>query len=106
MTAGPSPSEPPRFALSTSRQFTAWLAEQHLSLAFTTYQAGRVFLLGLQPDGRLDIFNRSFERCMGLCVTPDRLWLSSLYQLWRFENALEPGQSYQGYDRLYVPQLA
>jgi uncharacterized protein (TIGR03032 family) len=43
---------------------------------------------------------------MGLCATPDTLWMSSLYQLWRFENTLEVGQSYQGFDRLFVPQLA
>jgi uncharacterized protein (TIGR03032 family) len=98
--------EPRRFALTSSRKLTAWMAEQNLSLAFTTDQAGKVFRLGLQPHGRLDIFKRSFERCMGLCVTRGRLWLSSQYQLWRFENALEPGQSYQGYDRLYVPRLA
>jgi uncharacterized protein (TIGR03032 family) len=98
--------ERPRFELTTSRQFTAWMADHRVSLAFTTYQAGKLFLLGLKPDGSLDVFNRSFARCMGLCITPQTFWLSSLYQLWRFENALEAGQTHQGYDRLYVPQLA
>jgi len=108
MLEGPPPQavEQPRFEVTTSRQFTAWMAEQNVSLAFTTYQAGKVFLIGLKPDGRLDIFNRTFERCMGLCITSQTFWLSSLYQLWRFDNALEPNQTYQGYDRLYVPQLA
>jgi len=32
--------------------------------------------------------------------------MSSLYQMWRFENVLEPGQLANGYDRLYVPQVA
>ena len=31
--------------------------------------------------------------------------MSSLYQLWRFENLLPPGQQHAGYDRLYVPQV-
>ena len=31
--------------------------------------------------------------------------MSSLYQLWRFENVLEHGQLVAGYDRLYVPQV-
>lgn len=88
-----------------SRQFNSWLGEQKISLAFTTYQAGKVFLIGLQPDGRLSIFERTFNRSMGLWATPQTLWLSSLYQLWRFENALSANQAYQGYDRLYVPQL-
>ena len=37
-----------------------------LSLAFTTYQTGKLFLLGLQPDGRLALFERTFDRAMGL----------------------------------------
>jgi uncharacterized protein (TIGR03032 family) len=31
--------------------------------------------------------------------------MSSLYQLWRLENALEPGQIADGYDAVYVPQV-
>jgi uncharacterized protein (TIGR03032 family) len=105
--ASPAHAEPAaRFEFIASRQLTAWLSEQQVSLAFTTYQAGKLFLLGLKPDGQLEIFNRSFPRCMGLCATPDTLYMSSLYQLWRFENGLSDGQSYQGYDRVYVPQLA
>jgi hypothetical protein len=83
------------FALTTSRQFTAWLAKQRLGLAFTTYQAGRLFLLGLRPDGRLAIFNRTFERCMGLWASPGRLFMSTLYQLWRFDNALPVGGRFE-----------
>ena len=81
------------------------MAEQGISLAFSTYQTGKLFLLGLRPDGRLSVFERTFERCMGLWVSPERFYMSSLYQLWRFENALEPGQLQNGYDRLYVPQV-
>ena len=91
--------------INGSRQFTAWLNEQSLSLAFTTYQAGKVFFVGIQPDGKLSIFERSFERCMGLYATGNSLYLSSLYQLWRFENVLRPSQTHNGYDRLYVPQV-
>lgn len=82
------------------------MAEHNLSLACTTYQAGKLFLLGLQPDGRLSVFERTFNRCMGLCATDQTLWMSSLYQLWRFENALPSGRVHQGYDRLYVPRLS
>ncbi len=95
----------PSLEISCSRQFTAWLAEQNLSLAFTTYQAGKVFFIGLQPDGQLSVFERTFNRCMGLWAEGSTLIMSSLYQLWRFENALEPGQTHNGYDCLYVPQV-
>lgn len=105
--------EPPKplLEIQVSRQFTAWLAETGISLAFTTYQSGKLFLLGLQPDGRLSVFERTFNRAMGLAAHEAtdggrQLYLSTLYQLWRFDDALEPGQSHQGCDRLYVPQLA
>ncbi len=95
----------PLLEINTSRQFTNWLGEARLSLALTTYQAGKLFLLGLQPDGRMSVFERTFNRCLGLWSNGQTIWMSSLYQLWRFENVLEPGQSTNGYDRLYVPQV-
>ena len=95
----------PKFELLASRGFPAWLAQQCVSLAFTTYQTGKLFLIGLQPNGRLSVFERTFNRCMGLCANAQTLWMSSLYQLWRSENVLEPGQLAAGYDRLYVPQV-
>jgi uncharacterized protein (TIGR03032 family) len=94
----------PKLELTGSRLFTAWLAQARASLAFTTYQAGKLFLIGLKPDGRLSIFERTFPRCMGLGVAPSgTLWMSSLYQLWRFENFLDAGASKDGYNAVYMP---
>lgn len=95
----------PALELMGSRQFNSWLAEQRVSLAFTTYQTGKLFLIGLQTDGRLSVFERTFNRCLGLWGDGQTLWMTSLYQLWRFENALEPEQVANGYDRVYVPQV-
>ncbi|WP_242719754.1 DUF4915 domain-containing protein [Microcoleus vaginatus] len=103
-SATPSTSAP-SLEITASRQFTSWLAEQNLSLAFTTYQAGKVFFIGLQPNGQLSVFERSFERCMGLYAEGSTLYMSSLYQLWRFENALPQGEVHNGYDAVYVPQV-
>ena len=96
----------PKFDISATRQFTAWLREQNTSLVFTTYQAGKLFIIGADNQGKLSIFNRTFNRVMGLCVDSDRLYLSDLYQLWRFENTLQPGQRYQNFDRCYLPQMS
>lgn len=95
-----------RLELNASRQFTAWMYEQHLSLVFSTYQGGKIFFIGLQPNGKMSVFERSFERCMGLHATEETIWLSSLYQLWRLENILENKQQKDGYDCLYVPQMS
>lgn len=93
----------PSLEFHGSRLFNSWLGEADASLAFTTYQAGKVFFIGLQQDGRLSVFERTFDRPMGMGVGPRRFWMSSVYQLWRFENFLEPGQEQKGYDALFVP---
>jgi uncharacterized protein (TIGR03032 family) len=99
---------PEKFAITTSRGFEAWLSRMGGSLAFTTYQAGKVFLLGLKPDGRLSVFERTFPRCMGLGVSHDgrSLLLATHYQLFRFDNAVTAGTTPDGHDALYVPRLA
>lgn len=99
-----NPAPRPHFELTGSRQLTSWMAEQQVSFGFTTYQTGKLFLTGLQPDQRLSVFERTFNRCMGLWGDSQTLWMTSLYQLWRFENVLEPGTTADGYDRVYVPQ--
>ena len=95
----------PTLEISSSRQLLSWLAEQQLSIALTTYQVGKLYFIGLKPDNGLSVFERSFNRCMGLCATSNGLYMSSLYQVWRFENVFEPGQQQDGFDRLYVPQV-
>lgn len=96
-------TQPPKLEITGSRLFMSWLGSQNASLAFTTYQAGKLFLIGTNNDGSMSIFERTFNRPMGLCATNDQLWLSSLFQLWRFQDFLEPGQVSDGYDALYVP---
>ena len=106
MDADTAASAQPKFELFPSRQFPDWLAEQRLSLAFTTYQAGKLIFIGLQPSGRLSVFERTFNRCMGLWSNGQSMWMSTLYQLWRFENVLGAGELHDGYDRMFVPQVA
>jgi uncharacterized protein (TIGR03032 family) len=104
----PAKPKEPWLDVSASRRFVNWLGEHKISLAFTTYQAGKVFLLGVNPDNRLSIFERSFTRCMGLWADgkdSQTLLLSSLYQIWRLENSLGEGEMHQQYDRLYIPRV-
>jgi uncharacterized protein (TIGR03032 family) len=100
-----APAAEPWLEVTSSRHFPSWLAEQHVSLAFTTYQTGKLFLLGRHPEGQVAVFERTFNRCMGLWADGQTMWMSSLYQLWRFENMLRPGNVHNGCDRLYVPKV-
>ncbi|MGK7878930.1 MAG: TIGR03032 family protein [Crocosphaera sp.] len=96
----------PPLEITASRQFTSWLYEQKLSLIFTTYQAGKIFFIGLHADGKLSVFERNLDRCMGLCLNGNSLYVSTLYQLWQFENTLDKKQIYDNYDAIYLPQLS
>lgn len=101
--AGPSPT--PVLKLDPSPGLAGWLHERRLSLAFTTYRQGKLFLVGSQPDGRLSIFERTLDRCMGMAVSGSGFYVSTQYQIWRFEDALQPGEERDGFDRIYVPQV-
>ncbi len=100
----PSPKAEPWLEVTGSPGLVDWLAEQDVSLAFTSYQTGKLFLVGRNAEDRLQVNERTFDRCMGLQVSGGTLWLATRYQVWRFENLLRPGEIYQGCDRLYVPK--
>ena len=96
----------PPLQIQPSRSFMSWLGEAGISLAFTTYQTNRLFLLGVKEDGKLSAFERQFDRPMGLWTSPERLYMNTRWQLWELANTLPPGASYEGADRLYVPRRA
>lgn len=96
---------PEAFALSTSRGFPAWLAGMNATIAFTTYQAGKLFLLGLKPDGRLAVFERTFPRPMGLAASADgrTLLLATRHQILRFDDVVAGRGDSGGHDAVYAP---
>ena len=85
-SSSPPPGSPP-FQVLASRHFPAWLAEQKVSLALSTYQTGKLFLIGFKSHDRLSVFERTFNRAMGLWSDGQTLWLAAAFQLWRLENA-------------------
>ncbi len=92
---------------SCSRGLAAWLAGNNMSLAISSYQTGRVYLVGSDKQGRVSFFERLFERAMGIVGNAQRIYLGSLYQLWRFENVLRSNEIIHGqFDKCYVPRNA
>jgi len=89
-----------------SRHFKDWLDGLGASLAVTTYHSNRLFLFGVKDDDRLSVFQRVFDRAMGLAASSDRLLLSTRYQLWQLDNILRRGEREGTYDRFYKPHKA
>ncbi|MBC9035167.1 TIGR03032 family protein [Sphingomonas sp. JC676] len=93
--------------IQVSRGFNGWLRSHRLSLAFTSYQTGQLFLVGSHPNGTVSFNQQNFSRAMGVCWKPGRLYLGSLFQLWRLENMLRPGEiGNQAFDQVLVARNA
>lgn len=102
----PAPAAP-AVTYSMSNGFPRLLGRLDLSLGFTSYQSGKLYLLGRNPKGGgLMVDERLFPKAMGLCVEGHTLALATLFQIQRFENVLDKGQAINHtQDACYVPRL-
>lgn len=106
-TAVPSARGKPVLVATASRQFANWLAGTGGSLAISTYQSGKVILIGTNgQSGQLSIFERTLERPMGLAFRHSRLVVASMFQITGFVDAAGGTPGAAGYDALFVPQSA
>lgn len=91
----------------SSQGLAGWLAAEDVSLALTTYQAGRLFFIGRKPDGGIRAHERLIEQCQGLWTDGTSLWTSGKAMLWRFHNDLPEGaRTGRGADRRFAPREA
>lgn len=101
-------SAPPEgLALTASPGFAAWLGERNASLAFAT-PPSKVFFVGVRPDGDLGVYERTFDKAMGLAAQgTDHVWLGTRTHLWRMDSVAVPADARaQGFDRCYAPLRA
>lgn len=98
----PAPSQT---KIGASRGLAAWLTQNTTSLAVSSYQSGRLFLVGTMPDGTVSVHQETFSRAMGICWDRGGLWLASRVQLWRLENILPEGTTHEGrFDLKLMPR--
>ena len=103
----PEPSQAGQTQITVSRGFGDWLGRTRCSLAFTSYQTGQLFLVGRLSDQRVSFHQQNYLRAMGVHATSQRLYLGSLFQIWRLENVLAPRErANRDFDRLFVPRNA
>lgn len=101
-----APTQPQPVNISCTRGLADWLQRNNVSIAFTSYQTGRLYLVGVDNQQRVSFHERFLARAMGLWADPQRLVVSTLFQVWRFENVLGPNQPADQPDRHYVPRVA
>lgn len=96
-----------RTTINVSRGLAWLLTKLRLSLAFTSYQSGQLFLVGVDQDHRVAIDQQHFERAMGVHWSGGRLHLATATQIIRFENMLLPGELADGrHDAVLVPRIS
>jgi len=59
----------------------------------------RIFFVGRTKQGVLSVFQRHFPRCMGMAVSEQVLYLSTLAQIYKFINCLDPNEAYGDNDK-------
>jgi uncharacterized protein (TIGR03032 family) len=84
-----------------SRNFPAVLEHLRISLLVSTYQAGKLFVVGAR-QGELALSFHNFEKAMGIAVKGDRIAVGTRNQVWSLRDApdiaprLEPPGRYDG----------
>src|SRR5687767_12258525 len=69
-----------------SRNFPVVLEQLGLSLLVSTYQAGKLFVVGAR-HGELALSFHNFEKAMGVAARPDRIAVGTRNQVWTLRNA-------------------
>lgn len=98
------------FHLELQAGFRNWLNQEGISLALTTYEAGKLIIIGPGLQGGTIITERNFERCMAIYVEDgeiENILISTHHHIWQLENGLEKGQYFEKeWDRVYMPRAS
>ena len=84
-----------------SRNFPAILSQLGVSVLVSTYQAGKVLVLGTH-EGQLSVAFHQLEQPMGIAVSPKRLAIGTRREIWFFAPAadlaarIEPAGKFDG----------
>jgi uncharacterized protein (TIGR03032 family) len=79
----PAPASAPReVRFEYSQSLAPLLGHLGVSLVVSTYQAGKLVVVGREPSGTLALSFHNFERAMGVAVRPDRLAVGTLSEVW------------------------
>ncbi len=98
----------PPFSCRVSPEFAHLLQELGCTLAISTYQAGKVVLLGTNPQGQMVQLPRNYIKAMGIALNGKRMAIATKenVEVLSHEEALAKNHPQRPgfYDTLYVPR--
>src|SRR5262245_2759822 len=94
-----------KVAYSVSPGFSTFLGSRWITLAISSYQSGKFYLIGQNVDGGLMVHEPFLSYAMRIAVLDkDTILLATLFQIISFKNALKPGQQINNvFDACFVP---
>jgi uncharacterized protein (TIGR03032 family) len=92
--------------ICASEGFADWLTRNRLSIAFTTYQASKLVLVGTGPDDRISAYVQSIRRAMGLAVVPGALYVCGERHVHCLADALSDDAATGTHDRCLLHQVS
>ncbi len=92
---------------SVSSGLLSRLANLNISIAFSSYQSGLLYLIGRNRQQGINVHQAPMPKPMGLCIeTNGTLTMTGGYQIMRFENVLETDQLINNsFDACFVPRI-
>ncbi len=97
------PAADGKIDISFSSGLAGFLRQQGVALAFTSYQAGGLYLIGHDADGKLALHQAGYHHAMGVAGDGNRLYLGRATEIVRLENVLAANQMVNGvHDKAYV----
>ena len=101
---------PNPFELEYTPQFAELLHNLNISVALSTYQAGKVVMISAFNKDRLIQFPRTFENAMGMAYKDGKLAVSAKSSVEVLKNESELAKSYpkkpNTYDAMFVPRAS
>lgn len=83
------------------------LHQLDIAVAITSYQSGRLYLLGRNPQGGLMVNEQFFQKAMGLHYDGKTLFMATLANIYRMENILRADQVMDElFSDCFVPRTA
>lgn len=91
--------------INFSSGLARFLQSQAISFGFTSYQSGRLYLVGHSTEQRLALHEATYPKAMGIVGDANRIYLGTLTEVVRLENVLGANEvANTAHDKVYVPR--